>query len=161
MVFNLALNYSQRREDAEEITQDVFLKVHDKRSEFSNKASLKTWIYRIAVNVSLDHIRSKKRQKRWGIHVPLFTGRSSVDKTPGYEIPDMDHPGVRLEDKEDLEKLFEQIGELPMKQRTALLLKATEGLSQAEIAEVMKISVKAAESLLSRARANLKEKRRN
>ena len=68
MVFNLALQYVQNIEDAEEITQDVFVKVHNKFNSFKNQSSLKTWIYRISINQSLDFIKAKKAQKRSFFH---------------------------------------------------------------------------------------------
>ena len=64
MVFNLALQYVQNIEDAEEITQDVFVKVFDNIDSFKKQASLKTWIYRICINQSLDFIKAKNSQKR-------------------------------------------------------------------------------------------------
>ena len=59
MVYNLALQYTQNKADAEEITQDVFVKVHQKIHTFGERSELKTWIYRIAINQSLDFLRSK------------------------------------------------------------------------------------------------------
>ena len=59
MVFNLALQYVQNIQDAEEITQDVFVKVFDSLNSFKNQSSLKTWIYRISINQSLDFIKAK------------------------------------------------------------------------------------------------------
>lgn len=154
MVFNLCLNYLQNSEDAEEVTQDVFVKVHRQMSKFAGRSSMKTWIYRIAVNQCLDFIKARKRQKRFGIHVPIFPLGSNNPVLAG----NFRHPGVQLEDKEAIEEIFKHINSLPEKQKTALILKSMEGLSQQEIAEVMKTSVKAIESLLSRARTNLKKK---
>ena len=61
MVYNLALNYVQQVEDAEEITQDVFIKIYHKQELFEQRSTLKTWIYRITINSSLDFIRKKRR----------------------------------------------------------------------------------------------------
>jgi RNA polymerase sigma factor (sigma-70 family) len=63
MVFNLALQYVQNIEDAEEITQDVFVKVFDNLDSFKNQSSLKTWIYRISINQSLDLSKPKIHKK--------------------------------------------------------------------------------------------------
>ena len=60
MVYNLCLGYLHSIEDAEEVTQDVFIKVYHSISEFKNKSSLKTWIYRITINKCLDFIKAKK-----------------------------------------------------------------------------------------------------
>ena len=153
MVFNLALNHLQQREEAEEVTQDVFVKVHQKLAGFTGRSSVKTWIYRIAVNQCLDRLKARKRHKRSGLR--LFAGD---DRDPAPELPSHDHPGVRLEDKEAVHELFNMIDELPERQRTALILKAMDGLEQQEIAEIMQLHVKAVESLLSRAKAGLKKK---
>lgn len=62
--YNLALQYTQNVEDAEEITQDVFIKVYENLYSFRGASEVKTWIYRITVNRSLDYIKAKKRKKR-------------------------------------------------------------------------------------------------
>lgn len=154
MVFNLCLNYLQNSEDAEEATQDVFIKVYDKIDGFRADSSLKTWIYRITITHCLDVIKAKNRQKRFGFMQSLF-GKSGEESIPQKNF---NHPGVELEDKEALQELLELIQELPDNQKTALILKSMDGLTGKEIAEIMKITDKAVESLLSRAKQNLKIK---
>ena len=151
MVFNLCLNYLQNPQDAEEATQDVFVKVHEKQSGFQEQSSLKTWIYRITANHCLDMLKARKRQKRFGFIKSLFGGEDSAD----FEVPDFNHPGVQLEDKEALEALYRRIDGLPDNQKTAILLKYLDDLPQKEIAEIMQLSVKAVESLLMRGKQNL------
>jgi RNA polymerase sigma factor (sigma-70 family) len=151
MVYNLALNYVQNHEDAQEITQDVFVSVHNSLSKFRHEANTATWIYRITINRSLDYIKAKKRKKRFGFLTSLF----SDDPGSGHDPLHFDHPGVQLEQKESLSKIFSYINGLPENQKTALLLSKTEQKSQAEVAEIMGISVKAAESLIQRAKTNL------
>lgn len=152
LVFNLCLNYLQNQHDAEEVTQDVFVKVYQQMDSFQKNSSIKTWIYKITVNQCLDFIKAKKRQKRFGF---LF---SISDSSEHLNEQDFNHPGILLENKEATEHIFKQINQLPHNQKTALILKTIDELSQKEIAEIMNISVKAVESLLSRAKANLKEK---
>lgn len=154
MVYNLCLFYLQNIPDAEEATQDVFMKVHEKKESFTGRSSLKTWIYRITVNQCLDMLKAKKRKKRFGFLVSLF---GNEDETP-VDIPDFEHPGIKVEDKEAVLLIMKQLYQLPEQQKTAVLLRAVEGLGQEEIASIMHISVKAVESLLSRARATLKIK---
>jgi len=153
MVFNVCLNYLQSTQDAEEVTQDVFVKIHGKLDSFKAESELKTWVYRIAVNQSLDFIKAKQRKKRFGFHLFIHTDVNEDSAA----FSSFDHPGVLLENKEATERIFRAINQLPERQKTALLLKSMEELSQNEIAEVMELSTKAVESLLSRARANLKE----
>jgi RNA polymerase sigma-70 factor (ECF subfamily) len=64
LVYNVALNYLQNREDAEEITQDVFVQVHHSIAQFNKNSELKTWIYRITINKCLDFIKRKSSKKR-------------------------------------------------------------------------------------------------
>jgi RNA polymerase sigma-70 factor (ECF subfamily) len=153
MVYNLSLNHLRNAEEASEATQDVFLKVHDKLVTFHGDSALRTWIYRITINTCLDRIKASRRKKRafFGLTLPIGPDHVVAD------VPLFDHPGVHLERKERMEAVFAHIDRLPDKQRTALLLRATEGLSQNEIGEVMGLSAKAVESLLTRARVNLKQ----
>jgi RNA polymerase sigma-70 factor (ECF subfamily) len=155
MVFNLALNYVQNVEDAEEITQDVFVSVYQSIHSFQENSSLSTWMYRITINKSLDFLKSKQRKKRFALLTSLFFDNSNDLK---HNPPEFNHPGVLLEHKEALGKLFKVINELPNKQKTALILHKIEQKSQAEVAEIMNISPKAAESLIQRAKTNLSKK---
>lgn len=155
MVFNLALSYVQNQEDAEEITQDVFVTVHQQLSAFREESSLKTWIYRITINKSLDHLKAKKRKKRFAFISSLFnTETDEIMHDPGH----FNHPGVQMENKEALAKLFSHINALPEKQRTALILSKIESKSHKEIADIMDTSPKAVESLVQRAKENLQKK---
>jgi RNA polymerase sigma factor (sigma-70 family) len=154
MVYNLCLNYLQNTEDAEEATQDVFIKVHKKIAGFRADASLKTWIYRITITHCLDLIKAKNRQKRFGFMQSLF-GKSGEEEIPQKNF---NHPGVELENKEAIQELLELIQELPDNQKTALILKSIDGLPGKEIAQIMQLTEKAVESLLSRAKQNLKQK---
>jgi RNA polymerase sigma-70 factor (ECF subfamily) len=159
LVYNLALNYVQNAEDAQDITQEVFVKVYQNYDKHDPAAaSLKTWIYRIAINHSLDFLRSRKTKKRFGFIISLF------QKETGEPIQDaahFDHPGVVAEDKEEFRLLFEAINELPENQRTALILTRIEDRPQKDVAEIMNISVKAVESLLQRAKQALAKKLRD
>lgn len=150
-VYNLCLHYVQNTEDAEEITQDVFVKVHDSLNEFRHTAKISTWIYRICINTCLDFIKSKKRKKRFAFLSSFLSDQK--EKNAG-QI-DFEHPGVMLEYKELTQHLFILINHLPHSQKTALILHKIEHKPQAEIAAIMNISVKAAESLIQRARTSL------
>ena len=156
-VYNLCLNYLRGREDAQEATQDVFVKVHERFTGFKGDASVSTWIYRITINTCLDRLKARKRKKRsllgW-----FSLSDEHVERAASLVF---DHPGVAAEDREALERLLAVVDELPEHQKTALLLKTTEDLSMTAIAEVMGLSPKAVESLLSRARANLRQRLTN
>lgn len=154
-VFNLALQYVQNTEDAEEITQEVFLSVYEKMNSFRHDSKISTWIYRITVNMSIDYIKARKREKRFALITSIFHKETNE---PKYEISDFNHPGILLEQKEAYLRIFKLINTLPENQKTVLILLKIEGLSQKEVAEIMKISNKAVESLFQRAKNRLKKK---
>ncbi|MDI1355844.1 MAG: RNA polymerase sigma factor [bacterium] len=158
MVYNLALQYVQHSEDAQEISQDVFVSIHQNLASFENRSKLSTWIYRITINKSLDFIKTKKRKKRFGFFTALFHEESGEII---HEAASFDHPGILMEHKEAFETLFKLINELPVNQRTALILSKIEQKPQSEVAEIMNLSVKAVESLIQRAKTNLTQKLKN
>lgn len=156
LVYNVALNYVQSQEDAEEITQDVFIKVHHSLEDFKQQSSHKTWIYRIAVNQSIDFIKKKNSQKRFFIF-----GKRNENEYDYLNASTFEHPGIELERKEEAELLFKTINTLPENQKTAFILSKIDGLSNPEVAEIMEISISAVESLVFRAKNSLKEKLSN
>lgn len=153
LVFNLALTYLFSIEDAEEVTQDVFVKVHQSLDKFKGNASPKTWVYRITVNQSLDFIKKKNSKKRFFIF-----GKKSNSEYEYNNLPTFEHPGILLENKEKSKILFAAINTLTENQKTAFILSKMDGLSNPEISEVMELSIGAVESLLVRAKKALQEK---
>lgn len=153
MVFNTALGIVQNSEDAEDVAQEVFIQVYRSIDQFKGDARLSTWIYRITTTKALDHIRSKKRKKRFAFITSLF----GPNDEPIHEPVDFHHPGISLDRKEQAALLFRTIDQLPENQKIAFNLHKTEELSYQEIADVMQISVSAVESLLFRARQNLRK----
>ena len=145
-IYNTALGFLQNADDAEDLTQEVFIRVFENIRAFKVEAQLSTWLYRITVTSSLDQIR-KKNSRRRGF---LF-------RRPVKDQVDFHHPGVAAEQKENAAILFKMIRRLPEQQQSAFLLQKLEGLSQQEIAEVLKTTVGAVESLLQRARNNIKK----
>ncbi|WP_163401076.1 RNA polymerase sigma factor [Flavobacterium fluviatile] len=153
LVYNVALSYVQNIEDAEEITQDVFVKLFQSIDTFKQESSLKTWIYRMTINKSLDFLKHKKSQKRFFIF-----GKRSEDEYEIQNTSNFEHPGILLENKEKSKILFEVINQLNENQKTAFILSKIDGLSNPEIATIMELSVSSIESLLFRAKENLKKK---
>ncbi len=149
------MQYVQNGEDAQEITQDVFLAVYQSLSSFNFEAKISTWIYRIAINKSVDFLKAKKRKKRFAFITSLFFEDNNEIK---HDKQVFEHQGVALEQQESLAKLFKLINDLPEKQKTILILMKIEDKSQAETAEIMNLSVKAVESLFQRAKNNLAKK---
>ena len=153
-VYNTTLIFLRNAEDAEEATQDVFVEVFRSAASYKQDASVSTWIYKIAVNKSLDRLRHQKRKKRMSFLVSLF----SKDNETYIDVPHFDHPGIELEKKEKAQILFSVIDALPEQQKSAFLLSQVEDLPQKEIAVIMDVSEKAVESLIQRAKVNLRKK---
>ncbi len=153
-VYNLALQYVQNAEDAQEITQDVFIKVHQKLADFRHDAKLSTWMYRITINASLDFLKAKKSQKRFAFITSIFQKESTALK---HDHSDFNHPGVDMEQKEEIRKIFELINQLPENQRTAIILSKLEHRTVQEIAEIMETSYKSVESLIFRGKDKIKK----
>ena len=152
-MFNVALNYLQNLEDAEEITQDVFVKVYHSLENFSQKSSYKTWIYRITINQCLDFIIQKSSQKRF-----FMFGKKSQNEQEYLDTATFEHPGILMENKENAEILFEVINTLTENQKTAFLLSKLDGLSNPEIGEIMQLSISSVESLIFRGKAILQQR---
>ena len=143
-VYNTALSYTKNIEDAEEITQDVFIKIYKSAATFKGNSTLNTWIYRIAINTSLNYL---KKKNRFAFFKSSLTSSQSVD---------LEHPGVLLEQKENAAMLYKVIDCLPDNQKTAFILSFIEDLPRQEVANIMEISLKAVESLLQRAKKNMR-----
>jgi RNA polymerase sigma-70 factor (ECF subfamily) len=152
-VYNTILGIVQSAPDAEDLAQEVFIQVYRSIESFKGESKLSTWIYRIATTKSLDFLRSKKSKKRFAFLFRLGLPGENRD----LEIPEFHHPGIAFEKKEMATKLFQAIAQLPENQKTAFILTRLEQLSHAETGEVMNITVPAVESLLHRARINLRK----
>ena len=150
LVYNVALHYLQSIEDAEEVTQDVFVKVYHSLEHFNQKASYKTWIYRITINQCLDFTKKKNSQKRF-----FMFGKKSQNEQEYLNATTFEHPGILMENQENAAILFAVINTLTENQKTAFLLSKLEGLSNPEIAEIMQLSISSVESLVFRAKASL------
>ena len=153
MVYNTAISIVQNAEDADDLTQEVFLQVYLSISTFKGDSKLSTWLYRITISKALDHEKKKKRKKRFGFMLSLF----GADDHEQLHPKEFNHPGVQLEKKESAAELFKALKQLPDKQRIAFTLHKMEGQSNQEIAEIMNTSLFAVESLMGRAKINLKK----
>jgi len=153
-VFNTALNFLRNQEDAEDIAQEVFIQVYHSIHQFKENSTLATWLYRITISKCLDHTRNKKRKKRFAFITGLFSEKNSLI----HDTADLNHPGIQLDRKEDAAMLFKMLDSLPETQKTAFLLNKIDGMSYAEIGELMNISAAAVDSLLQRAKQKLRKK---
>jgi RNA polymerase sigma factor (sigma-70 family) len=153
-VYNTALGLLQNEVDAEDIAQDVFVQVYHSIEGFKQQSLLSTWLYRITVTKCLDALRKKKGKKRFGILTSFFQSNDAIEN----ENQDFNHPGVLLESKEDAKLLFSLINQLPESQKIVFVLNKVEGLSYQEIAAIQNTTTSAVDSLLQRAKQNLKKK---
>lgn len=153
LVYNTALGIVQNAEDAEDVAQEVFVQLYESIAGFKGESKLSTWLYRVAVSKAMDHLRKKKRKKRFAFVRSLFGNNDELVHDP----PDFVHPGVSLDNKEKARELFQAVDSLPENQKTAFTLNRIEGLSYQEISEIMNLTVASVESLLHRARKNLRK----
>ncbi len=153
MVYNTAAGIVQHEDDADDVTQEVFIQVYQSVSSFKGESKFSTWLYRITVTKSLDHLKRKKRKKRFAF-VQTLVGNSSDEVLHPTEF---NHPGVLAENKEKAAALLKAMQQLPDSQRIAFTLHKVEGQKHQDIAVVMNLSVTATESLIARAKSNLRK----
>jgi len=147
-VLNTIYRYIGNYNEAEDIAQNVFIKVWHKIKTFKGKAKFSTWLYRIVVNQCLDYQRKKKKE-----------GAVSLDdKLSEKKIPESLTVGLDSEQKKKSAIIKQAINELPANQRIALILSKYENKSYQEIADIMGISLGAVAALISRAKESLKTK---
>ena len=154
--------YLQNVQDAEEVVQDTALKVLQsimddsrKSSQFRGEASFKTWVYRIAINRSKDYLKYRNQKKRKAVIYSLAGQKLNVaDELIPENAP---NPDEQLESKEAITKIWQAIDRLPTTQKEVLVLVKLESIPVKQAATVLDTTPKAVESLLSRAKANLKK----
>jgi RNA polymerase sigma-70 factor (ECF subfamily) len=151
-VRNICFRYVNNVDDADDIAQEVFIQVFESISHFREEAQISTWIYRIAVNKSLDFIRSKNRKKRFAQLTSLF---KSDEEESIIEIPSFETPDKELDKKERREVVNFALNKLPENQKTVIVLSKYEGFSNSEISKIMDLSLSTVEALMHRAKKNL------
>lgn len=155
-VYHTCFGFVHNKQDAEDIAQDVFIEVHRSVSRFRGDSKLSTWIYRICVNKSLNHLRKYKNSKLLYPVELLFHGVKDEDSRIAFVEPSAHEDSI--ERKEMKRVLHSAIDSLPENQRVAFTLSKFDDLSYNEIAEVMDISLSAVESLIHRAKLGLQKK---
>ncbi len=156
MVVNTCYGLVHNMEDAEDIAQEVFIEVHRSIHKFRADSRLSTWLYRIAVNRSLNHIRDNKRRK-W-FQSADDSSESAKNQIYNQMANTNDAPESEMEKNQRAAILHEAIDSLAKNQRVAFTLNKYEDMSYKEIAEVMEISLSSVESLIHRAKKNLQKK---
>lgn len=151
-VYRTAFSLLRSAEEAEDVTQEVFVEVYQTIRSFRGEAALSTWLYQLATSRALQHRRRARAKKRFA----YLTSLLGFDNQVLHEPPDHAHPQALLEGEQQLQLLLACIGRLPEQQQVAFTLRHEQELSYAEIAAVLGSSVAAVESLLFRARQTLR-----
>ncbi|MBI1797037.1 MAG: sigma-70 family RNA polymerase sigma factor [Candidatus Eisenbacteria bacterium] len=153
-VYRLAFKILRHEEDAAEALQDAFLSAFRGLKNFKAESTFSTWLYRVATNASL-----MKYRKRRDDHVSLEQSQSYVEDAEPLAIPDWSQqPLEELLDAETREVMEEGLHRLPEDLRTVFILRDEEGHSNAEVAEILDLSVAAVKSRLHRARIVLRDR---
>jgi len=150
MLINTCYGFLHNTEEAEDVAQEVFIQVYKSIASFRGDSKLSTWIYRIAVNRSLNKIRARKSR--------FFVAIDSLFELD--QFPNSSHapsPHESLENQERANQLHAAINKLPVKQKTAFVLSKYKGLPNKEISEVMTTTLSSVEALLNRAKRNLQK----
>jgi RNA polymerase sigma-70 factor (ECF subfamily) len=143
------------KEEAEDLAQEVFLRVYRTRKKYRPRAKFSTWLFTIANNLALNALRSRQRKPS----IPLDVRDSGpLGPRPAEQLvrDRQSQPGERMQQQELAAIIQEALAELNERQRAAVVLNKFEDMNYAEIAEVMNLTTKAVKSLLSRARENLR-----
>jgi RNA polymerase sigma-70 factor (ECF subfamily) len=150
------MGFLHNKDDADDLTQEIFIQVYQTLPGFKGDASFSTWIYRIAVNASLNKIRKSSKSLFIQRLETVFGADKSHDVS--IQIPDHESPENILIHNEHREWVQQALNSLPENQRTAIVLSKYDDLSQKEIAAIMNTTEGAVEALIQRAKANLREK---
>lgn len=148
-VLNTIHRYVGNYSEADDIAQDVFVKVWQKIKSFKGKAKFSTWLYRVVVNQCLDYRRKSKKK---------IVEVSFDNKIEEKKIPESLTTGIDFEQKKKETIIRQAINELPDKQRIAMILAEYEAQTYQEIAEIMGIPLSNVASIIYRAKQNLKVK---
>lgn len=141
-VYHFSFKWCRVKEDAEEITQEVFIKLTHKLKSFKQNSSFKTWLFRIIINTAKDYYRKNSTRNRYET---AFKNEYSGE-----------NPGNLNEDSSEAELLYYHIDKLPEKQKAAIMLVMSEGLSHREAARVLKCREKTVSWRIHEARKRLK-----
>ena len=155
-IHRLMVGWVTSPDAAEDLAQEVFLRVFRARGTYQPTARFSTWLYRIANNVASNALRDRKRRKEYQV-APRNAGHSTAIGLEQLVLAGSESIPARSIDRRERAAMVQQaVAALPERQRIALILNRFDNLSYQEIAEAMDLSVKAIKSLLSRARVNLR-----
>jgi RNA polymerase sigma factor (sigma-70 family) len=158
-VFGTCISFIPNKEDAEDVSQEVFIAVFKSIHQFKENSKLSTWIYKIATNKCLEFIRKKNAKKRFSFVQTLLGNEIPLDKTSYFT--EVNHPGILLENQEKSALIFKAIDTLTESQRIIFTLAKIDEKSYQEIVEITGKSLSSVESILFRAKKALQQKLEN
>jgi len=155
LIYSLSFRLLGNRQEAENLTQEVFLNAFKSYPHFRGESKVSTWLYRIAINLSNKDLRKKKLKKL----ISLDFLSEELGGTPTIEPAHPRNAPLAELEKKEMERIIQRlIRSLPERQRIAITLQYYEGLAHEEIASAMEISRPSVESLLFRAKQNLEKR---
>lgn len=152
LVFKTCHGILHHKDDADDVTQEVFIEAFSSIEKFRADSKLSTWLYRIAVNKSLNYLRANKRKKL----LQSLSGTTNLEIIDESSQSEQPHEAYLAKQRKQI--MDDAINSLPKNQKVVFVLSKIDELSYKEIAEVMEVSVSSVESLLFRARKNLQKK---
>ena len=144
-VFNVSYRITNHYDDAQEVTQEVFVTVYKKLPDFREQAALKTWLYRIAVNTAINYIKKESGYRR-------KADRYKADQQTQHKPSNIEKDISAMDQQARVQVLLEP---LPEPQRQCMILKHLQGLQCQEIADILQENVNTVKTRLKRARETL------
>lgn len=154
-IFNYACRLVGDYQWAEEILQETFLRAYSRAETFRKGARVSTWLYRIAMNLCYDHLRSPRNRPKVSLSQGIGTGEQAGEQLGARLESGTDTPFEAATDAEAAALVREAVGELPEKERNVLILRHFHGLKFREISEVTGFTSRTVQNCLRRAREKL------
>jgi len=148
-VFSTVYTFTRNKQDAEDLSQEIFLLIYQNLHTFRVDSKLSTWIYRVAINRCLEYTRKQSRRKNIAAFVP-------IDNETNADIPDKASVDAEIISSENKQMLYRALNSMNQKYTAVLTLKYMQNLTAKEIGEVLNLPPKTVETQLYRARAKLK-----
>jgi RNA polymerase sigma-70 factor (ECF subfamily) len=158
-IYNTILKICRNNHDAAELTQETFVKLIEKIDTFEGRSSLYTWLFRVAVNLTLNYCKRRSRQGERSLELTTSGDNEDGRAQLGSFLTDEKacDPAEAAQKKETREVVLEGLNRLDEQQRTIIVLRDIEGMNYVEIAETLELELGTVKSRLSRARAALKD----
>lgn len=160
-IYTYLLRMMGNAADAEDLTQEVFVRLYTSLDSFRSQASLNTWLFRIAGNLCIDHFRRAKKHRAIAFSLDEPRDGENTDAGGGqtYEVPDTTYEPYRVAERaETAQQIQQALRQLPEKLRAVLILHDIEGMPYEEIAQVVDCPLGTVKSRLFNARLQLRQR---